>query len=282
MRTEMNDLNEARKNLELTLNEDLKKQYYDLLKQWLTFKDPITKLEFDSSVRKLLTTEEQHKYHNIFLLALFEKVHSSRPKSYRSTSDKGSFELADYTPSSPTMTPPDFENRSAAAELFLPDSGFVATRIAIHAWENGLDGADEKVAEFLVHACQTFVKNIITAMVSRKEGYKIREKRFQYSYGMPVPDPFIRNSNNIVDNSQEPKIEVAENDDSFEPAFRNSLEVTEQQVAFSYSCGKRKYSDGKLTVKLLYDTLRENKNIIGLHSVHSLNLLKMGLYVEDP
>ncbi|KAI4458765.1 transcriptional adapter 1 [Holotrichia oblita] len=278
----MSDINEARKNLELTLGEDLKKQYYDLLKQWLMFKDPITKLQFDSAVRKLLTTEEQHHSHNIFLLALLGKVHSSRPKTYRSVSDKGSFELADYTPSSPTMMPPDFENRSAASELFLPDSGFIATRIAIHAWENGLEGADDNVAEYLVYACQIFVKNIITAMISRKEGYKIRDSKFQHSFGLPVPDPFIRNTNNIIDNTQEPKVEVGENDDSFVPAYRNTLEVTEQQVAFSYACGKKKYSDGKLTVKLLYDTLRENKNIVGLHSVHSLNLLKMGLYVQDP
>ncbi|KAI4458759.1 endo-alpha-12-mannosidase [Holotrichia oblita] len=202
----MSDINEARKNLELTLGEDLKKQYYDLLKQWLMFKDPITKLQFDSAVRK----------------------------------------------------------------------------IAIHAWENGLEGADDNVAEYLVYACQIFVKNIITAMISRKEGYKIRDSKFQHSFGLPVPDPFIRNTNNIIDNTQEPKVEVGKNDDSFVPAYRNTLEVTEQQVAFSYACGKKKYSDGKLTVKLLYDTLRENKNIVGLHSVHSLNLLKMGLYVQDP
>ncbi|GJQ86296.1 hypothetical protein Trydic_g8992 [Trypoxylus dichotomus] len=276
----MNDINDARKNLESTLGEDLKKQYYDLLKQWLMFKDPITKLQFDSAVRKLLTTEEQHRCHNIFLLALLGKVHSTRPKNYRSVSDKGSFELADYTPPSPTMMPPDFENRSAASELFLPDSGFIATRIAIHAWENGLEGADDNVAEYLVNACQIFVKNIITAMISRKEGYKIRNQ-FQYAFGLPVPDPLIRNTNNIIDNTQETKVEVAENDDSFIPAHRNTLEVTEQQFAFSYACGKRKYSDGKLTVKLLYDTLRENKHIVGLHSVHSLSLLKMGLYVED-
>jgi len=282
----MNDLNEARKSLELSLGEELKKQYFSVLKQWLLFTGSITKMQFDSAVRKLMITEEQIRHHNNFLLALYAKINSTRAKSARSTCDKGCFELADYVdyfaPPSPTfMLPAEIENRSAAAELFLPDSGFITTRIAVHAWENGLEGAEDGVTDIIVQACQTFVRNIITAMISRKQGYKVRDGKFQYGFGIPVPDPFIRNTNHIIDYTQECKVEVSNDDDSFVPANRPSLENAEQQAAFAYSCGKRKHSDGKLTLSLLYDTLREDPNIIGLHSVHSVNLLKTGLMLEE-
>ncbi|XP_022904842.1 transcriptional adapter 1-like [Onthophagus taurus] len=277
----MTEINEARKNLESQLGEELMKQYFAILKQWFLFKEPISRLQFDSAVRKLMKTEEQIRSHNLFLLALISKVTSSRVKSTRSMTDKGSFELADYTPLSPVMMPPDFENRSAAAELFLPDSGFISTRISIHAWENGLEGADENVAEYLVQACQVFVKNIITAMITRKEGYKIRDGKFQHTFGVPVPDPFARNSNNIIDSNQSTKIDVVNDDDSFIPIPRNSVEHAEQEAAFSYSCSNKSRSDNKLTVKLLYDTLKDNGNIVGLHSIHSLNLLRIGMYVND-
>ncbi|KAK4883100.1 hypothetical protein RN001_006419 [Aquatica leii] len=279
-------MNEARKLLEASLGEDLRKQYFGLLKQWFLFSSSMTKMQFDSAVRNLLTTQEQIHRHNDFLLALYAKINNTRVKSTRSSYDKGYFEVADtieyILPPSPTyMLRPEVENRSAAAELFLPDNGFIASRIAVQAWESGLEGAEEGVTEIIVQACQAFVKNIISAMVSRKQGYKIRDGKFQYGFGLPVPDPCIRNTHHIIDHSQECKVEIAADDDSFVPANRPSLESAEQQAAFSFSCGQRKYSDGKLTLQLLYDTIREDPSIIGFHSVNNVNLFKLGLSLED-
>ncbi|RZC40302.1 SAGA-Tad1 domain containing protein [Asbolus verrucosus] len=280
------DLNEARKNLEACLGEDLRKEYFDILRQWFSFKSPITRKEFDTEVRKLLVNEEQIRCHNYFVLALLSKRTSSKVKSTRNSCDKGVFECAEYSdyiqPSSPTMLPPaEYESRSAAAELFMPDSGFVSTRIAVTSWENGLDGADDNVTEVIVHACQVFVRNIITAMISRLKGYRIREGKFQYGFNLPVPDPFIRNYHNVIDETQESKIEVVDHDDTFIPRSKPSLENVEQQAAFMYSCAKRKRSDNVLTVKLLYETLKENPHILGLHELHSVNVFKLGLQIED-
>lgn len=158
----MDDLNEARRSLETVLGEDLKKQYFNLLKQWFLFSGAISKIQFDSAVRKLMMTDEQIRCHNTFLLTLLNKINSNRTKSARNTCDKGSFELADFTdyfaPPSPTfILPSEIENRSAAAELFLPDNGFITARIAVHAWENGLEGADEGVTDVIVQACQVYL-----------------------------------------------------------------------------------------------------------------------------
>lgn len=75
----------------------------------------------------------------------------------RLPSDKGYFEYADYIdylPQSPTGPPQCIEYRNAAAELFLPYSGFIANRVMIAAWENDLEGGEEHIVEVLVHASQ--------------------------------------------------------------------------------------------------------------------------------
>ncbi|XP_018331050.1 transcriptional adapter 1 [Agrilus planipennis] len=280
----MSTLYETKRNLELSMTEELKKQYFSLLKKWFLFSGSITKTQFDSVVRSLLTTKEQIRNHNALMIALFKKVNNSSFKEIQeNSSDGGSFEMAENVPpSSPaTMPPADFENRSAASELFLPDSSFIAMRININAWENELHGVEEGVAEMMIQACQIFVKNIITAMISRKKGYKIRDGKLQYGFEMPVPDPLVRNTNNIIDSTQESKVEVSNEEDCFIPSRVASLENVEQQTAFAYSCGHNNNSDNTLTVQLLYDTLRDNPNILGLHSIHSINLLKLGLQIEE-
>lgn len=112
-------------------------------------------------------------------------------------------------------------------------------------------------------------------MVSRKEGYRIRDGKLQHNFGFPVPDPFIRNSNNILECPQDP------HDENYIPPSKIPVDTAEHQAAFLYSCGRKSGSDGKLSLKLLYDTLRENPRIVGLDSVHSTNLLKISLLLDE-
>lgn len=112
-------------------------------------------------------------------------------------------------------------------------------------------------------------------MVTRKEGYKIREGKLQYAFGLPVPDPFLRNSNSLKQYTQDPE------DKNYIPPSKIPVDAAEHQAAFSYSCGRKRVSDGKLTLKLLYDTLRENPRIVGLDSVHSVNLFRVSLLLDE-
>nr|CAH7748614.1 unnamed protein product [Callosobruchus chinensis] len=275
------DLNEARKNLENSLTDTLFKEYLKLLQKWLGFSASMTKDEFDQAVRKMFVTKEQIRCHNKFMIALFAQIH---------TTDRGVFEPAELckyvSVSGPTTSSfpsnGDYETRSAAAELFVPDSGFVASRIAVAAWTNGMEGADQGCTELIVHACQVFIKNIITAMVSKKKGYKIRERKLQYGFNQPIPDPFLRNSNSLEDYSQENKVEVEEGCDYFKPMCKLSLEKSEQQMAFAYTCSRGKTSsDNLLTTKLLYSTIRDNPRLLGSHSMESTALFKLGLHIDD-
>lgn len=282
-------MDEARKNLELCLNDDVKKQYFALLRENLSFSKSKTLEEFDKEVRKLLVTDEQKCSHNLFILAIMSS--NSRPKNSRTSLerivtpvDTVNFEIPDYSdyiqPSSPNASySADFENRSAAAELFIPDNGFMSCRIALACWENDLDKANDNVADLMVHVCQVFVKNIITAMISRKKGYKIRDSKFQYGFNQPIPDPFLRNYVNLLDETQQSKVEVE--DDTLRPKCKVSLERIQQQTAFQYSCAKRRKHDNTLTVRLLYDTIKANPKLLGLHSIHSMSLFKLGLHLEN-
>lgn len=282
-------MDKARKNLELCLSDEVKKQYFALLRENLYFSKSKTLEEFDKEVRKLLVTDEQKCSHNLFILAIMSS--NSRPKNSRTyleriatPVDRVNFEIPEYSdyvqpvsPNGPFST--EFENRSAAAELFIPDNGFMSCRIAVACWENDLDKANDNVVDLMVHVCQVFVKNIITAMISRKKGYKIRDGKFQYGFNQPIPDPFLRNYINLLDDTQQCKVEVE--DDTLRPKCKVSLEKIEQQTAFQYSCAKRRKQDNTLTVKLLYDTIKANPKLLGLHSIHSMSLFKLGLHLEN-
>ena len=50
---------------------------------------------------------------------------------------------------------------------------------------------------------QQQLKNIITAVLSRRNAYKSRDKRFMYSMGSEAPVTHLRNSTNIQDDSEE-------------------------------------------------------------------------------
>lgn len=286
------DLDALRKKLEICLSEEVREQYFARLRERFLFSLSITEEEFDEETRKLLVTKEQKCSHNHFMLAVMAKFPNLRSKSCRTFFEKivtpveRVFEVPDYSnyvqPSSPSIPPPpsDYEYRSAASEMFIPDQGFMACRVAITCWQNNLDNPNDNVAELMVHACQVFIKNIITAMISKKKGYKIRDRKFQYGFNQPIPDPFLRNFSNIVDDTQQCKVEVS--NDTLRPKCKVSLEQMEQQTAFLYACAKRrKCSDNTLTVRTLYDTIKDNPKLLGMHSIHSVSLFNLGLLLED-
>ncbi|CAG9769407.1 unnamed protein product [Ceutorhynchus assimilis] len=271
------ELNEARKKLEAVLSEPLRTQYFAHLRQWFIFNPTLTKETFDEKVNQLFQTREQRICHQYFLLALLKKSQCiSRIKQV----NKGVFEPADYVdyvqarkPNRPL--PSNYTYPRLASELFTPYSGFITCRINIAAWECGMEGADADVTQLIAHACQTFLKNIITAMITKAKGYKIRENKFQYGFNMPIPDPNIRNSNNIIDET----VELSDlNEDPILPKYKKSLERTIKERAFAHAASKKRKPNVSLDTALLYETIRGNPKLLGLHGLHSVQLLKLSLH----
>lgn len=100
--------------------------------------------------------------------------------------------------SSPVGDEPIGANRSSAQELVLPDRTFVLARLMLAAWENNMDGAEENTAHIVIAATQIFLKNILTAIFTRRKGYAVRENSFIYNIGEPVPSSWKRNSIHIT------------------------------------------------------------------------------------
>ncbi|KAF7267773.1 hypothetical protein GWI33_019010 [Rhynchophorus ferrugineus] len=276
------DLIQARANLDAVFGDELRAQYFACLRQWFLFSSNLPLEQLDVSIRKLFSTDEQYKIHKEYILALTSKEASS-PERVGNRKEVGNFETADFAEhvrsSSPNHSlPSKYEYKSAAAELFAPDSKFITARIEISAWENGMKEAETGVSDFIAHACKSFLKNIITAMITKAKGYKIRENKFQYNFNMPIPDPYIRNYKNVVEEPTDSSMDI----DLESTTLQNkiSLEQAEQEVA--YSSSKRIKTGVTLSKKLLYETIRDNPGLLGLHSIQSVNLLKLGLiYDED-
>lgn len=89
-----------------------------------------------------------------------------------------------------------------------------------------------------------------------------------------MPDPWLRNYNNIIDDSQESNLEINEEQCSIQPAIRNTLEAVQQQSAYAYSCTSKEKVRGskKISLMSLYETLIEDPSVISNHTIYSINL----------
>ncbi|XP_030752075.1 transcriptional adapter 1-like [Sitophilus oryzae] len=279
------DLSEARRILDSVLGDEVRTQYFSCLRQWCLFSSTLTLEQLDAAVRKILTNKEQYKCHKNYILALQVKtgLNMYNGKHSKPVDNKNSFEMADFNdyvpPLSYAAASSSTRYRSAAAELFTPDSEFVMCRTEIAAWKNGLEGPGNDVNEVIAFACKVFLKNIITAMITKAKSYKVRDGKFQYGFNMPIPDPFLRNSRHIFDESLESKVDTDEG--VLFPTPRISFERAEQEVAYAYGAARNVRTGVTLNKKLLFKTIVDNPQLLGVHSIHSVNVLKLGLDFDD-
>ncbi|KAG6448064.1 hypothetical protein O3G_MSEX005307 [Manduca sexta] len=248
-------LNIARRKLNDVLGEKSTK-YFNHMKQWFRMK--LTKEEFDAEARKLLNNEQVH-HHNEFLLALLNKVeglaeasisiaqekasshnrNSRRHKRSSRTSEKSNFEPVDLLEYLPPNSPPGAGSdgvKYAAQEIFLPDHALVVGRFMLAAWELGLEGADDEAADIMVVAVQNFLKNVISAVISQRKGYKMRGKHFMYDIGRDVPNMWLRNTAKLYDPQFEGRVEVDDGADALGPRCPPTIDEMEQSAAFEIAC----------------------------------------------
>ncbi|XP_056122562.1 transcriptional adapter 1-like, partial [Rhinichthys klamathensis goyatoka] len=89
----------------------------------------------------------------------------------------------------------DEELRLSAQTLLLPTRGQMEARMMVSAFEMGLDNVSEDAVSSLLCALEVHLKDILTALVSRRKGYRLRDGHFQYAFGSDVtPRPYLKNS----------------------------------------------------------------------------------------
>ncbi|KAK7874417.1 hypothetical protein R5R35_001512 [Gryllus longicercus] len=288
------ELNIIRKKLVEALG-DKAAAYFQHMKLWFQMK--ATKGEFDAESRKMMTEDQIH-LHNQFLLCLFSKCQSlalsqsssiSRSDSGFTSrrSDKCGFEpadTADYVPQLHSLPPHAYDEppRYCTQELFLPDTSLVFGRFLVAAWERDLEGVDESAAEYLVVAVQHLLKNVLTAVLSRKNGYKIREGCFMYGMGSSVPNPWRRNTIKVVNYNRVSRPEIngesdGDEDDYYffdEPLKKPTLEDVEQKAAFEIACGCDNVKT-PVTVYHILQALQVYPHIIPSQGVYSVYIEKV-------
>ncbi|XP_068627827.1 transcriptional adapter 1-like [Battus philenor] len=296
-------LNVSRRKLNEVLGEKSTK-YFNHMKQWFRMK--LTKEEFDMEARALLTLDQVH-YHNEFLLALLNKVeglaetsitiaqekasshnrNSKRHKRNSRTSEKSNFEPVDLLEYLPSNSPPGAGSdgvKYAAQEIFLPDHALVVGRFMLSAWELGLEGADDEAADLIVVAVQNFLKNVISAVISQRKGYKTRNTHFMYDLGGDVPNIWLRNTSKLYDPQNEGRVGLDDSTDALGPRCPPTIDEVEQSTALEIACSitNAEPNDEKLTIDEFYHTLLTHKNVIACHSVYAVNMERLAIMLNHP
>ncbi|CAK1578177.1 unnamed protein product [Parnassius mnemosyne] len=289
------------------LNEvlgDKSTKYFNHMKQWFRMK--LTKEEFDAEARTLLTIDQVH-YHNEFLLALLNKVeglaetsitiaqekasshirNSRRHKRSSRTSEKSNFETADLLEYLPPNSPPGAGSdgvKYAAQEIFLPDHALIVGRFMLAAWELGLEGADDEAADLIVVAVQNFLKNVISAVISQRKGYKTRNTHFTYDIGGDMSNMWLRNSNKLYDPQGEGRVNLDDSTDALGPRCPPTIDEVEQSAVLEIACSvpNSEQNDEKLTIDEFYNTLLTHKNIVACHSVYAVNMERLAVMLSHP
>lgn len=312
--TTSKELNTARKSLVASLGENAK-VYFEKMKLWFQMKT--TKEEFDCEARNIMTEDQVH-LHNEFLLCLFNKVRGlaaattvrttkhnnthgyidrdkiSKEKRLRLKrkykTDKSNFESADMymevlgQTSSPVGDEPIGANRSSAQELVLPDRTFVLARLMLAAWENNMDGAEENTAHIIIAAMQIFLKNILTAVLTRRKGYSVKEGSFIHNIGEPVPSSWKRNTAYIAHMSDHSTPTNIVDPEGQVPTIKQNVEEAEQATAFALACSTQITSPTPSPVSIadLRQTLQIYKNLVSNHTIYATNMERLYTYSTHP
>ncbi|XP_046415911.1 transcriptional adapter 1-like [Neodiprion virginianus] len=311
--TSSKELTVARKSLVASLGDNAK-LYFEKMKLWFQMKT--TKEEFDCEARNIMTEDQVH-LHNEFLLCLFNKVQglasvtTVRTNKHNHTNahldkekmlekrlrlkrkyktDKSNFEPADVyvevlgQSSSLVGDEPIGANHSSAQELLLPDRTFVLARLMLAAWENNMDGAEENTAQIIIAATQVFLKNILTAVITRRKGFSVREGSFIHNIGEPVPSSWTRNTSYITNTSNFSMATNIVEPEGQVPAMKQTLEEAEQANAFALACSTQTTSPtpDPVNVANLQQALKIHKNLINNHTIYATNMERLHTYATHP
>lgn len=104
------------------------------------------------------------------------------------------------------------------------------------AWELGLEGVEDDAADIIVLAVQNFLKNVITAVVSQRKGYKRLNKHFMYDIGGDMPNMWLRNTAKLYDPQAEGRVNIDDTPDGLGPRCPPTIDEVEHSAAFEIAC----------------------------------------------
>ncbi|BFF95760.1 transcriptional adapter 1 [Drosophila madeirensis] len=283
-------------------------RYRANMKNW--FRNRWTKEEFDCECRKIMSPDKLH-LHNQFLLALLNKIDAFAPvettpplqasnsnrskrrkRSTRTFAERLNFEILevlDFVAEDnmqvirppPTVSgdqpmqqhPPT--QRYCAQELFLPDAGFIMGRFLIGAWEIGLVSVDDNVAEYVAMAVQVLLKDLLGTIIKKRKHYKTSgEGNFYYDVGAPLRDPALRNT------VTRQKVDDTPLELDKELNTANFMRRQNDDVIFLSACEEVEPSERTLITLKDCQLAFRDRNLIGSHSVYSINMERLNMMMH--
>ncbi|CAB4065015.1 TADA1 [Lepeophtheirus salmonis] len=292
------ELTSARRKLQSALGVSTR-DYFSLMKSW--FRKLISKEDFDSEARRLLSSDKIH-LHNEFLLAILNKCQTlanfNQNKLLLSDSShhqqNGRFHSNDsrLKKGKVKRTKPNrFEHRFQTVDIshvlsdadsiseiheeeknlrfcdreaILPDTGLVHGRMLVSAWEEGLEGVEDAAVELTLSAVEHQLRTIITQLC-QTPWLLNSQRRLRPYIGQTsigeVIEPF----------------EEGEKEDPLVPTSRLLFAQSQQRAMLEVACGSSSLGQrnirGREPISLfeLLELLKKSKQLIPSHVVHALN-----------
>uniref|UniRef100_A0A3P8WK86 Transcriptional adapter 1 n=1 Tax=Cynoglossus semilaevis TaxID=244447 RepID=A0A3P8WK86_CYNSE len=269
MAAHASELEIAKKNLTDAIGDNVK-HYWANLKLW--FKQKISKEEFDIEARRLLAQENVH-VHNDFLLAILTRcqIIVSTPGDHR-------FQPQNPLSAAQPFSPREFggeeeELRLSAHTLLLPTRSQLEARMMVTAFELGLDNITDDSVNTMVYALEHHLKDVLTAVISRRKAYRLRDGHFPYAFGSDVtPQPYLKNSLAAYQSVIEcppPSASLPAG-----PPPQVSPDDAEQQAVHLLACSADRLPAPLSPISLfdLLEALKVHHSVMPSHTMYALNV----------
>ncbi|XP_056149541.1 transcriptional adapter 1 [Lampris incognitus] len=298
MAAHASELEIAKKNLTDAIGDNVK-HYWANLKLW--FKQKISKEEFDIEARRLLAQDNVH-VHNDFLLAILTRCQiivstpegsgsqwtsnsgskPSKPKGKRKFSSRQKFDhrfqsqnpLSAAQPFSPREVGGEEEElRLSAHTLLLPTRGQLEARMMVTAFELGLDNVTEESVNTMVHAVEHHLKDVLTAVITRRKAYRLRDSHFPYAFGSYVTlQPYLKNTLAAYQSVTEcppPNASLPAG-----PPPQVSPDEAEQQAVHLLACSADGFPAPLPPISMLdlLEALQVHRGVMPSHTMYALNM----------
>ncbi|XP_014899212.1 transcriptional adapter 1 isoform X1 [Poecilia latipinna] len=309
MAAHASELEIAKKNLTNAIGDNVK-HYWANLKLW--FKQKISKEEFDVEARRLLPQENVH-FHNDFLLAILTRCQiivstpegpgsmqwqsctskSDKSKGKKKCSSRQKFDQHRFQPQNPLFGAQPFSPREAGGEeeelrlsahtLLLPTRGQLEARMMVTAFEMGLDNVTEDAISTVVCAVEHHLKDVLTAVITRRKAYRLRDGHFPYAFGTDVtPRPYLKNSLSAYHGISEcppPSASLAAC-----PPPQVSPDDAEQKAIHLLACSSDMLPAPLPPISMfdLLEALKVHRGVMPSHTMYALNMERILVQLWHP
>jgi transcriptional adapter 1 len=202
-------------------------------------------------------------------------------KSNKSSLDQRfqTFTPSDMAPRIPDTTIHAEEKKLAYCqdEGTLPDVALIHGRMLVAAWESGVEGGcEDEAVNLIMVSVQHFLKNVITSVLMSRNPWRTREGAV-HSLGAPIPNPWLKSTQ--IKRKQLCKQNAVteatlQNEAGLAPAPRTEADIGEAEAMYEAALGITKRPKARLPISLfdLLKVLKEERDIIPNHTVHSINV----------